>query len=131
MGLSLVQRLLLNTSGLKISLPGVAVGGAGSRQLAFDSNATMKQVFLRGQVIMPVDTFDVTVYYGKTFPLPPTGYVFKVRDGSSVEVPFFFYNLMNPGRPMFTMTAYIDRLRIRRVTPTTIATFNYMILDND
>lgn len=71
----MVNRVLLNANGMKVSAPGNNVLTAPEAQLLFNSQWSALDVLMRGS-FSPGDDTTTTINYGKTFPSrPPTYFI--------------------------------------------------------
>jgi hypothetical protein len=88
----MVNRVLLNTSGLKVSKPGADVLSAGPGDLLFSSDWSALGLFTQGSISASWSTnletgwWVQSVPFGKTFATPPAVF-FEIDVGGNVMVP--------------------------------------------
>lgn len=128
----MTNRILLDSGGLKISVPGVDVLSAGQRYLAFSPNYKMPRIYQSGSVSLNINSAYAgqtgAISFGKTFDTPPTVFYYLVRaDGfcasgqawevysqSIMPMPLFIANVTRSD-VSFTLRSYAKTSSINTV----------------
>lgn len=132
----MVNRVLLNTSGLKVSKPGFNVLTASLNQLSFSGDYSQINIFLTGSFSFQMNqVVSQTINFGKTFTFTP------VMLGLFNEELFYndirTYSGDGTVGPHTVITTFKNRITIthdgnpRFYPPTFIITIRYAIMDYD
>jgi hypothetical protein len=98
----MTNRVLLDSSGLKVSKPGVNVLTASASQLNFNSEWSQVGLYRRGTYTIdwPISASGIFINLGKTFTTPPI-VIFEIKDGSvyrTIGGPSgFYYQVLSGG----------------------------------
>lgn len=109
----MTNRILLNTSGLKISKPGVDVLTTNNANLYFDSNGNSYPILIKSSVALSTSyNTTVTLYYGKTFTSVPYSSIWHSTDDPTTATSFrcvsSFSNLTSYVKPLSYDAAHTD-----------------------
>lgn len=107
------NRVLLNTSGLKVSRPGVNVLTAGNADLNFNSDWSGVNLLISGQVRVENGGTQI-IYFGKTFDQPPVCRIPYLQDGFG----WWFYLTFGAANLNLASVAqiYTNRLEFRNTS---------------
>lgn len=123
----MVERVLIDQNGVKISKPGVNVNVASDIDLLFNAGASTLTRLERGSVVPPNENL-ITRYFSKSYPAPPF-VQFLITDGITGLHAENTFVQQSTGGPWTKCIIYTDRMEIRARPPAQNVTWYYLVWD--